>query len=251
MDKAPRRVPAAYGHDIELEKLFKEIEDFKVEIKGKDLESDCNNDSANAVENAVNDDQLSTPAVDPNTMLASSNTEEQFNKLMTNLKTNACGQYIYSFDPETPAEEMEECKPKHQDGIFDKLISQTMDDEENEKEPEVFKVMDPTVRRLHKKAEFLMSEVRKYLSDDDFEVEQRQNLLLEYLSGVALPMRDLIIVKRAYMPNEYDGAHYYNSLLPEIPTRIFPEDDLEIRDKITLGKDPSTDPFFIEMDDFR
>ncbi|TNF31060.1 MAG: hypothetical protein EP319_03240 [Deltaproteobacteria bacterium] len=249
MDKAPRRVPAAYGHDIELEKLFKEIEDFKVEIKGKDLESDCNNDSANAVENAVNDDQLSTPAVDPNTMLASSNTEEQFNKLMTNLKTNACGQYIYSFDPETPAEEMEECKPKHQDGIFDKLISQTMDDEENEKEPEVFKVMDPTVRRLHKKAEFLMSEVRKYLSDDDFEVEQRQNLLLEYLSGVALPMRDLIIVKRAYMPNEYDGAHYYNSLLPEIPTRIFPEDDLEIRDKITLGKDPSTDPFFIEMDD--
>jgi len=247
--KAPSRAPAAYGYDIELEELFKEIESFRVEIKGKDLESDCNTDSADAVESAVNEDAVSTPAIDPNTYLASDNTEAQFNNMMSKLKTNACGQYIYTFDPETPAEEMEECKPKHQDGIFDKLISQTMDDEENEKDPEVFKVMDPTVRRLHKKAEFLMAEVRKYLGDDDFDEEKRKSLLIEYLAGVALPMRDLIIVKRAYMPNEYDGAHYYNSLLPEIPTRIFPEDDLEIRDKIQLGKDPSSDPFFIEIDD--
>ena len=247
--KAPYRAPAAYGHDVEFEQLFKEIEAFKVEIKGKDLESDCNTNSADAVEDAVSENQHSTPIVDPNTILAENNTEIHFNSLMNNLKTNACGQYIYTFDPETPAEEMEECKPRHQEGIFDKLIAQTMDDEENEKEPEVFKVMDPEVRKLHKRAEFLMAAVRKYLSDDDFDEERRKELLLDYLSGVALPMRDLIIVKRAYMPNEYDGAHYYNSLLPEIPTRIFPEDDLEIRDKITLGKDPSTDPFYIEMDD--
>ncbi|MCO4792066.1 MAG: hypothetical protein KC493_00020 [Bacteriovoracaceae bacterium] len=247
--KTAFRMPAAYGHDITLEDLKKDIEAFKVELKGKDLESDCNTDSADAVEEAVTEEDISTPAVDPNTILTGDNTEEKFQELMSKLKTNACGQFVYTFDPETPAEEMEECKPKHQDGIFDKLITKTMDDEEAEKEPEVFKVMDPVVRRLHKKAEFLMEEVRKYLSDDDFDEEERKSLLVEYLSSVALPMRDLIIVKRAYMPNEYDGAHYYNSLLPEIPTRIFPKDDLEIRDKITMGKDPSSDPFFIEMDD--
>ena len=36
--------------------------------------------------------------------------------------------------------------------------------------------MDPEVRKLHKRAEFLMAAVRKYLSDDDFDEERRKEL---------------------------------------------------------------------------
>jgi hypothetical protein len=246
------RNPAAYGHDIEMEPLLKQIEDFRVMIKGKELESDCDNDASDALESAVvEDDQVQS--IDPNLVTFDTNTDAAFKKYFKDLEVNACGSFVYSFDPETPAEEMEECQPKRQNGLIDKMVTRAMEedkkDEDDQDPPVAFKVLDPVVRKLHKKGEFFMQEVRKYLEDSDVDEEERKNLLVQYLYNVALPMRDLIVMKRSYMPAEYDGAHYYNSLLPQIPAGLYPKDDLDSRDLITLGPNPSEEPFYIEMVD--
>ncbi|MBT7609373.1 MAG: hypothetical protein HN576_06435 [Bacteriovoracaceae bacterium] len=246
------RSPAAYGHDIEIAPLLKKIEEFRVEIKGKELESDCDNDATDALETAVVEaDQVQD--IDPNLITFDTNTEAAFKKYFKDLEKNSCGSFHYSFDPETPAEEMQECQPKRINGLIDEIVTKAMEedkkDEDDQDPPVTFKVMDPKVRELHKKGEFYMQEVRKYLEDDDFNEEERKKLLVQFLYNVALPMRDLIVMKRSYMPAEYDGAHYYNSLLPQIPTRLFPKEDLDSRDLITLGPNPSEEPFYIEMID--
>src|SRR5690606_38384142 len=67
----------------------------------------------------------------------------------------------------------------------------------------------------------------------------------------ALPMRDLVVTRRSYFPTEYDGSWYYQSLLPEFPTRLFPTNDMEGRDRIKLGPNPSVDPYHIAIEDRR
>ncbi len=62
-------------------------------------------------------------------------------------------------------------------------------------------------------------------------------------------MRDLVVARRAYFPGEYDGAWFYQSLLPEFPTRLFPTDDLELRERIKLGPNPSVDPYHFSIED--
>jgi hypothetical protein len=246
------RSPASYGHEVELDELLVKIGSFRTEIKGKELESDCDNEESDALETAVIEIEQ-TQSIDPNLVTSDSNTQAMFKKYFKDLEKNACGSYVYSFDPETPAEEMETCQPKRINGLIDRIVTKAMEEDKKDKDdqdpPVAFKVMDPKVRSLHKRGEFFMSEVRKYLEDTDFEAEDRKNLLVQYLFSVALPMRDLIVMKRSYMPAEYDGAHYYNSLLPEIPTNLFPKDDLDSRDLITLGPNPSEEPFYIEIMD--
>lgn len=245
------RGPASYGHEIPMDKLLEEMDAFRTKIKGKELEADCNTEGADAMEEAVAEEPVQS--VDPNLITSDTNTDELFKKYFQDLEKNACGSYVYSFDPEKPAEEMEECKPKRVNGLIDDIVTKAMEedkkDEDEQDPPVAFKVMDPQVRALHKKGEFFMSEVRKYLEDDDFDAEERKNLLVQYLYQVALPMRDLIVMKRSYMPAEYDGAHYYNSLLPQIPTRLFPADDPDSRDLITLGPNPSEEPLHLEVVD--
>jgi hypothetical protein len=238
------RVPASFGHEIELAALIARLDKFKTSISGKDLVSDCDKKKEAAEVEALIDNNASeaaTPAAP----------KDDFDLLLADLKQNACGHYVYSWDQKKPVEEADECAPKREKGLIEKLVVETMQLEKDEKEPKEFRLDDPVVRKLHQEAIFLQQEVRKYLSDTTVDREERQNLLVTYLDSAALPMRDLIVAKRAYMPLEYNGVYFYESLLLDFPTSLFPANDQDARDLITLGPNPSTSPFQLMITDQR
>lgn len=279
--EANRRVPAQdFGHEITLLELNKQIDDLNVKVNGKDLDSDCDSEGADVLEAAVQEEKAKASLETKETLeeidqivsegglseeVAEVVTEElisnsgisveedaktvdEWEKYLTTLKTNACGQYIYSWDPEKPAEEAKDCKPKRQKGLIETIAEKTIQDEVDEKPLSAMKRNDPVVRELHKKAEYLQEQVRKYLVDSSVKLEERQELLLTYIDKVALSLRDLIVIRRAYIKDEYDGIHYYESLLPDFPQEIYAGSQ-EMMDKLNMGVDPSNRPFHLKVEE--
>lgn len=251
------RRPAQWGHDIKIDQLQTQITDFKTKILGKDLPAKCKDENGDVIDTAVTENREDLPSEDlemtddPVENQTRVEAQDKFMALLEDMKKNACGHYTYTWDPETPVEENQKCEPQHTKGIVDRLVEKTMQDEKDEKTPKKFSLEDPEVRKLHQEGEFLLQEVRKYMADRSVEEETRKALLISYLDSVVLPMRDLIVSKRAYMENEYDGIHYYESLLPEFPTSLFPEDDISGREQLTLGPNPSVEPFHLEIEDMK
>lgn len=252
---AVSRVPAQWGHDIALNDLNEKLKDFKVKIHGKELPSDCKDESGAVIDEALKDrnevPEGETFSNDSEENMSRIRNNDKFMALLEDMKKNACGHYVYSWDPEVPVEQNQKCEPKKQKGVIDRLVEKTMQDEKDEKTPKKFSLEDPEVRKLHQEAEFYLQEVRKFLADRSIEEEVRKALLISYLETVALPMRDLIVSKRSYMENEYDGIHFYESLLPDFPANLFPEDDIAGREQLTLGPNPSVEPFHLEIEEFK
>ncbi|MBT3586312.1 MAG: hypothetical protein HN509_15500 [Halobacteriovoraceae bacterium] len=260
-----KRKPAGYGHDLTVLELRQAIALFKESVQGKDLPADCNTDKADALEKALTENSSpfemeddattreigieevggSTPVDGGDQLLKVKLAESRFQKLLKDIKKNACGEYRFTWDKNKSAEEVEECKPVRQKGIIENIVDTTMREEKEEKRPTSFRVDDPLVRKLYKRAKDNLQEVRKYMEDSDFDAELRRKLLAEYIDGVVMPMRALIVVRRAYMPGEYDGEYFYNSLLPEVPTSLFPSDDIDARKFIQKGINPQTEPWSI------
>jgi hypothetical protein len=278
---ASQRSPANdFGHEITLVELNKQIEDIHVKVNGTDLDSDCNSEGAEVLEAAVQEEKAKASLETNETLeeidqivadgglseevaevvteelvsqsgISTEDTEvevDEWEKYLTTLKTNACGQYIYSWDPEIPAEEAKDCKPSRQKGLIETIAEKTIQDEVDEKPLSAMKRNDPVVRELHKKAEYLQEQVRKYLVDSSVKLEERQELLLSYVDKVALSLRDLIVIRRAYVKDEYDGIHYYESLLPDFPTEIYAGSQ-EMMDKLNMGVDPSNRPFHLKVEE--
>jgi hypothetical protein len=277
---ASRRAPANdFGHEITLVELNKQIQTLDEKVNGKDLESDCDSEGADVLETAVREEKAKASletnqtleeidqivaegglseevaAVVTEELVSQSGIEEEadqevdeWEKYLTTLKQNACGQYIYSWDPEKPAEEATDCKPKRQKGLIETIAEKTIQEEVDEKPLTAMKRNDPVVRELHKKAEYLQEQVRKYLLDSKVTLEERQTLLLTYVDKVALSLRDLIVIRRAYVKDEYDGIHYYESLLPDFPTDIYAGNQ-GMMDKLNMGVDPSNRPFHLKVEE--
>lgn len=271
----PQRLPANdFGHEIELEDLKTQMKEFSDKVNGYDKET-CDSESADALEAAVQEEQAKASLeLEEGGQSTEEVAEEEkpkeldeWEKYLVTLKENACGQYIYTWDPEKPAEEVEECAPERVKGLIELIAEATMGEENlvaNRGKWESFtdglgsngkdvtlKAMkrdDPRIRELHKKAEYFQEQVRKYLMDSKVKLEERQNLLLSYIDQIALTFRDLIVIRRAYVKDEYDGIHYYESLLPDFPAEIY-ADNQEIADKLQMGTDPSNRPFHLKIEE--
>lgn len=232
------RYPAEI-HELTLEQLRDRIETFKVKIKGKEDTSHCPDNEPALFESDR-----------PFSSAAENNGLRDFDELLADMKVNSCGQYARQWDATAPAAaNNEECLPKKTPGMLDKLAEDIMKRERDERRRPVLRLDDAELRKTHQEAEFLMREVRKWLVDRDAEEEELQEMLITFLGSVTLPMRDLVVARRAYFPGEYDGAWFYQSLLPEFPTRLFPGDDLQGRERLKLGPNPSVDPYHFSIED--
>lgn len=232
------RAPAEI-HELNLEQLRQRIETFKVKIKGKEDSSHCSDR-----------DEPMFESDRPFTSAAQNTGLRDFDELLSDMKTNSCGQYDRQWDA-TPEEaaNAEECLPIKTPGMLDNLAEKVMQRERDERRRPTLRLDDPELRSVHKEAEFLLRETRKWLVDRDADEEELREMLITFLGSVSLPMRDLIVARRAYFPGEYDGAWFYQSLLPEFPTRLFPTDDMNGRDRIKLGPNPSVDPYHFAIED--
>lgn len=227
------RLPASYdGHEITLEELHARLSAFKVKIRGEER-SQCPEQTLTA----------------PAQMATSANSEDKLEYYLSRLEKNACSESRYTLDPKEEVKE-ETCTVEKTLGLLDILVAQTIENERNELEVQAFRLDDPKVRELHQEAEYLKSEVRKYLYNNRIERAQRVDVLVSYLDSVVLQMRDLIVTKRSYMDEqEYDGTYFYRQLLPEFPGTLIRAEDSEFIDKVTMGPNPSTEPFHLNIVD--
>tara|TARA_R110000868_G_scaffold32343_3_gene117661 strand:- start:26635 stop:31275 length:4641 start_codon:yes stop_codon:yes gene_type:complete len=232
------RYPAEI-HELSLEQLRERIETFKVKIKGKEDTSHCDEREAPMFESDR-----------PFTSAAENAGLPEFDELLSDMRVNSCGQYARQWDA-TPEEaaNADECLPIKTPGMLDKLAENVMQFERDERRRPTLRLDDAELRATHQEAELLLRETRKWLIDRDADEEELREMLVTYLGSVALPMRDLVVARRAYFPGEYDGAWFYQSLLPEFPTRLFPTDDMNGRDRIKLGPNPSVDPYHFAIED--
>ena len=79
---------------------------------------------------------------------------------------------------------------------------------------------DPILTRFHTQALSIKNGLLPYLEDQTIPAERRRGLLFAYFDDVLLAMRSLVTVKRAYVPGESGGEHFYNDLLLEFPTTL-------------------------------
>lgn len=227
------RLPASYtGHEVTIEELHNKLKKFKVLIRGEE-QSHC-----------------SKRSIDLSSQLSTS--QERMSGLdyyLERLEKNACSESRFSLDPKEE-EHSEDCSVVKKLGLIDRLVAKTIDNERNELEVESFRLDDSSVRELHQQAEYLKGEVRKYLYDNQVERAERVAVLVAYLDSVVLQMRDLVVTKRSYMDEqEYDGTYFYLQLLPEFPSSLIRKEDSESIDKVTMGPNPSTEPFHLNIVD--
>lgn len=228
------RIPAQYdGHEISIEDLTIQLKAFKIKIKGEE-KTQC--------------PEAELPGVEANSTSAQSESQAKIDYYLSRLEKNACSEARYSLDPKEQKEE--KCTVEKTLGLLDVLVEKTIDAERNEQEVAAFRLDDLEVRELHKEAEYLKSEVRKYLYNNKIDRAQRVEILVSYLDSVVLQMRDLIVTKRSYMDEqEYDGTYFYRQLLPEFPGSLIRQEDAAFVDKITMGPNPSTEPFHLSIVD--
>lgn len=160
------------------------------------------------------------------TVQVGDNTRSNWSNILKDMKRNACGHYITSTQwHDRPIEEgkAENCQVHHIEGDIDRFSKEMMRHEEEEKIMGHLNESDPLLNERFDLARTYQQEVEKYITDNDFPISLRQKLFVEYLENVALPFRDLIIARRAYVKDELSLNGYYDALLTAIPVALTKE----------------------------
>lgn len=253
------RVPAQTKVDVK--KLTAEVEGFKSELVGRDDRSHCEeiqpapvSEEASeeidffSADSSAEEDFFSSFMGGGANVITSSE-ESKFQSLVRGMGQNACGVYTYSFDEKEKASEAaSECQPKHVPGLIDIIVAETMEAESEGKEPKVFNAKDVRVLAKFNQAKELKARVEIALEDESLVASERHSLLVTYLNSILLPMRDLVVSKRAYIKGESDYSYLYKDLLVSFPSEIAPEDDVHARELITIGPNPSEGQHYLKIE---
>lgn len=248
------RLPASIEHKQSFEDLTQAIADFGRELRGEDGDNCLIDEQDRSVTTTASSDDASSLDLanlfgQTRVIPATENTEEMHLDHWSHFSQNACA--IEQREELREQEQQEQCVPDRYEGLIERLARQALDDENNDRPLEIFEVMDRQARRLHRQGEDLMGQVRLYLHDRSIHVDQRQDLLVDYLENVLMPMRDFIVLKRSYQVDqgEYDGLHYYRSLLIQFPMDLVQAGNLDFTDRVEMGPNPSGDPFYLDIID--
>ncbi len=253
------RVPAQAS--VDMKRLSTAVEEFKFEIIGKDDRSHCEEvkPSTSEQESLEEVDFFSSDSSEEvdffssfmgnDSNVISSVEDSKFKSMISIMEQNACGVYTYSIDEkEKASESAPECQPKHIPGLLDIVVSETMQAESEGKEPKAFSTKDNRVMGQYNKALKLKSEVEVALQNESIVASERHGLLVSYLNSVLLPMRDLVVSKRAYIKGESDYSHLYKDLLVSFPEELAAEDDVHARELITVGPNPSEGQHYLKIE---
>lgn len=239
-----QRTPASFGHELKLEDLQSRLEEFKTKIKGKEVQpEDCAEESG---EGSLSEEELLMMSLFGEDSTVYTREDRAFNKYIDSLEGNACG-VVEENEPQAVAQD---CVAEKVEGYIDSMAQKIMKAEAESVEEDFrleFSLENKEVREFHREAQFLMQELRKYLVDESLSKDDRVGLLVEYLGSVALPMRDLVTVLRAYSPLEYDGVYFYESLLPEFSGSLI-EDEIS-KDLIQSGPNKMVENFYLEVEE--
>ena len=213
-----KRTPASIA---DIDGLSGRLKDFKIALLGETLESTC------------------TPE----------QIENDFNALMKSVKKNSCSVDNYIIDKEHFSEK--KCPKLKKDGYLDRIVKKTIQEEKDGKEKLSFfqEKVDPEFIKHSQTAANFLKEVSNYLHNESIASSVRAKLLIEYADSVLLPIRDIVVAKRSYLPKENDGSIFYLSLQPYLTERFVDQlTELEFK-QITQGIDPVLSPFYLMIKD--
>ncbi len=213
-----KRTPASA---TDIESLISRLKEFKIVLLGQTLESSC------------------TPE----------QIEKDFNALMKSVKRNSCSVDNFTFDKESFTEK--KCPKLKKEGYLDRIVKKTIQEEKDEKENlTIFQQkIDPEFTKYIQTATAFLKEVSNHLHNENIDSSTRARLLIEYADAVLLPVRDIVVAKRSYLPKEDDGKVFYVSLQPYLTDRFVDQLKEEEYNQITQGLDPALNPFYLSIED--
>ncbi len=227
------RIPASVSEESNVETLMKKIEEFGVEIKGKDLKAECAGQSEEVQEQMSSQDDREEEI------------NENFFDSLESLSQNACGHYVYNYENNSEkSQPVQRCTPVHENGLIDNIVAKILEKEKEEKE--VGSVVFTDVKKVFRKAVKLKRSLESIIEDEDLDEDVRRELVISYLGSVVMNMRDLVVIKQAYL-SDSSVTKFYNDLLPALPSYLF--SDEEHKDVLKMGKNPSSNPYYLEIDE--
>ncbi len=172
--------------------------------------------------------------------------DEDFKKLMASVKHNSCSEDNFVFDREEF--DQKACPKIKKEGYFDKIIKRTIAEEKDKKRVTIFQdKVDPTFIALYKEAQGFLREVNVPVIDEQYETGPRAELLASYVENVLLPVRDVIVAMRSYLPKEDDGKIFYITLQPYVTPEFLNKLKPDERGLITQGPNPGASPFYMSV----
>ncbi len=172
--------------------------------------------------------------------------DEDFKKLMASVKRDSCSVDNYSLSREEF--DQKACPKVKTEGYFDKVVKATIKEEKAKKKLSYFQdKVDPEFVGYTKEAGAFLKTVSSHVSNEGIDSADRAALLAEYVENVVLPIRDVVIIKRSYLPKEDDGRIFYESLQPALTPNFVKGLEQNELGLITQGPNPGSSPFYMEI----
>ena len=172
--------------------------------------------------------------------------DEDFKKLMASVKRDSCSTDNFSLDKEEFTSKA--CPKKKTEGYFDKIVKATIQQEKAKKPLTFFQnKMDPQFLAFIKEAQNYLKVTGTIFNNESYSASDRAQLVADYVENVVLPVRDVVVIMRSYLPKEDDGKAYYLGLQPYLtPNFVRALEQSEIG-LITQGPNPGSSPFYMEI----
>jgi hypothetical protein len=172
--------------------------------------------------------------------------DTDFKKLMASVKRDSCSQDNFSLDKEEFIQKA--CPKKKIEGYFDKLVKATIQEEKNKKSLSYFQnKIDPQFLAFQREAISYMKLASANFHNESFSHGDRAQLVADYIENVVLPMRDIVIIMRSYLPKEFDGKIIYESLQPFLTLAFVNGLNSSEVGLISQGPNPGSSPFYMEI----
>lgn len=209
------RAPASVAN---FDELVLQMKKFKARLMGSEQDSNCSKEQV----------------------------DEDFKKLMASVKRDSCSTDNFALDKEEFTQKA--CPKKKIEGYFDKVVKATINEEKKKKQLTYFQnKMDPQFIAFTQEAQSFLKVTGVIFHNEAYSHADRAQLVADYVENVVLPVRDVIIIMRSYLPKEDDGKNIYIGLQPYLTPAFVKGLDTTELGLITQGPNPGSSPFYMEI----
>ena len=165
---------------------------------------------------------------------------------MASLKKDSCRENNFTINKEEFAQK--NCPKIKVEGLFDRIVKKTISEEKSKAPLTYFQnKVDPEFLSMVKEASSYLTLVNTIAANERYSDEDRVDLIATYVEDVLMPIRDLVIIKRSYVPKENDGHEFYTNLQPSISRSLVHGLSQANLGLLTQGPNPATTPFYLEL----
>ncbi|MDO9181041.1 MAG: hypothetical protein Q7U04_01470 [Bacteriovorax sp.] len=172
--------------------------------------------------------------------------DEDFKRLMSSLKKDSCAEDNFTLNKEEFVQK--NCPKIKTEGLFDRIVKKTIEEERAKRPLSYFQsTANPEFLALYKEAQLNLKNLNVISNDENYSIDDRIDLVGTYVENVLLPIRDLVVIKRSYLPKDSDGSEYYKSLSPTLPSSMGEGLTPEQSKLLTQGPNSDSSPFYMEI----